>query len=103
MTDSSWLRNKVRARLAAAGCNATVVPIAVATGIREGSLRAMLDRPDSIKAGNLNKLATALGVPVEWLTNGRTDDAVDNLDAMDLGAMVPAMPDAEEVPTPAEE
>jgi len=83
----SWLRNKVQARLAAKGIGATVAPLAKATGILPQSLSAMLDNPDSIKAGNLSKLAAVLGVPLEWLRNGHTDDACDDLDKVDVAKL----------------
>jgi len=83
----SWLRNKVQARLAAKGVGATVAPLARATGLLPQSLSAMLDNPDSIKAGNLSKLSAVLGVSLEWLRNGRTDDACDDLDSVDMAAL----------------
>lgn len=83
----SWLRNKVQARLAAKGIGATVAPLAKATGILPQSLSAMLDNPDSIKAGNLDRLQRVLGVSYEWLRNGRTDDACDDLDSVDVAKL----------------
>lgn len=87
---NSWLYHKVQARLATKGIGATVAPLAKATGILPQSLSAMLDNPDSIKAGNLERIQRVLGVPFEWMRNGRVDDACDDLDALDVAKLTSA-------------